>query len=155
MKSASHHHQAIYWAGGAERDARGGEDIVERGLDGGDLFGLLVGEVELEVGLGDAHIVTIGEGGEFGDELPVVALAHLLHGVAVLIFAEGGGGGHVAGVEDGPGPDTAVELAGAVEGGEVLLRLGELPVGHLAHGDADGMGVTAGERLASGPGSSG
>src|SRR6185312_9467885 len=102
------------------------------------LDGLLVLEVELKPGLGDGHVVAVGQSGRAGDELPVVGLAHGLHSVSVFGLVELIGGGEVAVIERGPGPDAAIELARAVSDAEVLAGLGELPVGDLEDGFFDG-----------------
>ncbi len=80
-----------------------------------------------------------------GLSCPVGGFAHVAHGVGVFGIAERIGSGHESGVEGAPGPDAAVD------GGEVLLGLGELPVGDLADcggygGWFDGGGQIFGER---------
>ncbi len=116
---------------GVQREER--VEVSAGGRDARGIFGV-VEKIELEVGLGDALVVSVGETGAEG---PVEGLRHGAHGVAVFGIAGGLRGGQETGVEDAPGP-------GAIE---VRLGAGELPVGYLASCLVDGGGGERGREV--------
>ncbi len=94
-----------------------------------------VGEVEVEVGLAEGHVVGVGKA--IVEELPLLVGGVVEDGLAVAGIAGGGGGCEEAVVESGEGPLRI----------EVGLGDAELPIGDLLHGAADGCGFEGGREV--------